>query len=70
MSIQNYELLRKISEREFAGLGMNVVAYIKAVHGDKFSIHAADGSSLGSSNSLDSAMETVYLSDLIPLSVH
>ncbi|MDR1031944.1 MAG: DUF1150 domain-containing protein [Holosporales bacterium] len=70
MLTENQDWLRKISEREFATLGVSVVAYIKPVQGDKFSIYAADGSNLGSSNSKDSAVQAVCLSDLIPVSVH
>jgi hypothetical protein len=70
MLTENQDWLRKISEREFANLGVSVVAYIKPVQSDKFSIYAADGSSLGSSNSKDSAVQAICLSDLIPVSVH
>lgn len=67
------EKLRHISSQEFAHLGMQDVAYIKAValNGESaFAIHAADGTQMAVMRDREVAMAAVRQHELEPLSVH
>jgi hypothetical protein len=62
-----------LSERDFALLGMNDLAYIRAVtveSGTGFMIHAADGSPLGVVADRETAFVAARQHGLEPRSVH
>ncbi len=64
---------RQMTNREFASLGLQDVAYVKAVHvdgQDVFAIHAADGRQIAIAATHVVAAATVRQNDLEPLSVH
>lgn len=61
------------SEIDFAELGLDDVAYVKAVtiNGRPgFTIHAADGTPMAMTNDHDLAIAAVIQNDLLPMSVH
>jgi hypothetical protein len=63
----------QITPKEFADLGVNHVAYIRAVDIEGvtgFSIHAADGTALGLLRDRDAAENAIRDLDLDPVSVH
>jgi hypothetical protein len=67
------ETLRDISTRDFAMLGFEGVAFVKAIEVDgktAYSIHAADGTEMGIMNDRAVAFAAVRQHDLEPLSVH
>lgn len=73
MSVSANEATIRISSGEFAGLGVNEVAYIRAVQVDgmaAFAIHAADGTALGVTQERAVAEAAVRQLDMQPLSVH
>ncbi|KAA5604826.1 DUF1150 family protein [Roseospira marina] len=64
-----------MSPRDFAQLGLNHIAYIRAVHGDDeddtgWAIHAANGQRIGLAPSHDLALAATRQHDMEPLSVH
>ncbi len=67
-------LMRHMSAREFALLGMEALAYVKPKQGDDnaviFAIHTADGNEVAVVANRDLALATVRQNDLIPVSVH
>ncbi len=65
--------IRTMSETELAILGLRDLAYVKPVVVDgehAYSIHAADGTTIGVSDDRDLAFAAVRQHDLEPLSVH
>lgn len=68
------DLLKQLSPREFLGVGMDQIAYIRPVllDGDMagFSIHAADGTQLSIVSSYNDAVMAARTSDLYPVTVH
>ncbi|HYD31753.1 MAG TPA: DUF1150 family protein [Azospirillaceae bacterium] len=66
-------LLRQLSSKELAALGMDHVAYIKMilVNGSvSYSIHAADGTPLTIMGERDTAIAAVKQHDMEPVLVH
>lgn len=73
MNAMNNEAPAKISEQEFARLGMSGLAYIRPVileTGAGFMIHAADGTALGVTPDRDTAFVAARQHGLQPQSVH
>ncbi len=69
------DILRHLSPKEFLGVGMNQIAYIRSIpaSGDDavFSIHAADGTQLSVVPSYrDAVLEVKASYDLMPVTVH
>ena len=67
------EVLKQISSREFALLGMNEVAYVKrVVVNDEagFAIHSADGTQIALIADREVALATIRQHDLEAVSVH
>lgn len=67
------EVLKQISSREFALLGMNEVAYVKRVMVNDeagFAIFSADGTQVAVLPDRDVAVATIRQHDLEPASVH
>lgn len=67
------ERWKQIPAQEFVALGMQNLAYIKAVTADDhpaFAIHAADGTLMAVMASRDLAEAAVRQHELEPLSVH
>ncbi len=76
MNMENTERTAKtnetpyLSERDFAALGMDALAYIKPAKGAGFMIHAADGTPLGTAETLELAAFAVRHHGLDPVSIH
>ena len=71
--MKEFEHVRQISTREFALLGMQDLAYVKAVLVNgvtAFAVHAADGTQVTVLPDREIALATVRQHDLEPLSVH
>ncbi len=67
------ERIRHMSPKDMALLGMQNLAYIKAVVIDGatgYAVHAADGTEIAVLTDRDVAFATVRQHDLEPLSVH
>lgn len=69
------ELIKELSSNDLLKIGMDQVAYIKAVDVENaqaphFSVHAADGSQLSIMDSYDMALATIEVNDLQPVTVH
>lgn len=67
------EKLRSISPKDFAGLGLNDVAFVKPVEADgarAFAIHAADGTAMAVVVSRELAFAAIRQHDLEPMDVH
>ena len=67
------ERIRQMSPKDLALLGMQDLAYIKAVVIDGatgYAVHAADGTEIAVLADRDVAFATVRQHDLEPLSVH
>lgn len=69
------ELLKELSIQDFLDVGLNQVAYIKRIErndlrADSFSIHAADGSQISIMDSYDTAVDSIRVNDLFPVTVH
>lgn len=65
--------LRHLSSKELAALGMDHMAYIKAVlhNGNtSYAIHAADGTPLTVMGELETAIAAIRQHDLEPVRVH
>ena len=63
----------QLSAQAFTALGLQDVAYIKAVERDgkpMVAVHAADGTELALADSRDLAMAFIRQNDLEPLSAH
>ena len=63
----------QISEQNFLALGVNDLAYIKAVEIDgqpRVSIHAADGTQVAVMPNRDAAIDTIIRNEMEPVSVH
>ena len=71
--MQFIEGIRQLSERELGLLGINDVAYVKAVADDgagAFAVHAADGTRIAVLANRDLAFVMVRQNDMEPVSVH
>lgn len=71
--MNTHEASRVMTVQELAAMGVQEVAYVKAVSHDgsiAYAIHAADGRPLAMVGSHDIAFATVRQNDLQPLSVH
>jgi hypothetical protein len=63
----------QLSHQAFAALGLQDVAYVRAVERDgkpMVAVHAADGTQLALADSRELAMAFVRQNDLEPLSAH
>ena len=70
--MDSIQRLKNISQREFALLGMNDLAYVKRVVVSdevKFAIHGADGTQLALAPSEELAYATIRQNDLEPVTV-
>jgi hypothetical protein len=68
-------LLKELSARDFLRIGMDEIAYVRAVSlsgADKkaFAIYAADGTQLSILDTMDMAMATLRHNDLVPVTLH
>jgi hypothetical protein len=71
--MNGFEKMREISSKEFAHMGMQDVAYIRAVvvnDEPAFAIYAADGTQVAVMSDREVAVATVRQHELEPLSVH
>lgn len=71
--MQFLEGLRELSEHELGLLGMEDLAYVKAVVVDgtaAFAVHAADGTQIAVMADRDLAFAVVRQHDMEPVSVH
>ena len=71
--MKEIERIRHMSSHELALLGMQDLAYVKAVFVNgvtAFAVHAADGTQVAVLPDRDVALATVRQHDLEPLSVH
>ncbi len=69
----NISLTATMSAADFAVLGMDDVAYVRAAPAGAaaaWAIHAADGRAIGSAPSRELALAAVLQNDLHPLSAH
>ena len=67
------EIIRDISTRDFATLGVEDIAFVKPVQANgttAYSIHSADGTEMGLVSDRNVAFAAVRQHDLEPLSVH
>lgn len=69
------DLLKQLSPKEFLGVGMNQIAYIRVIptgHEDDavFSIHAADGTQLSIVPNYEEAVMAARTNDLYPVTLH
>lgn len=66
------DLLKDLSIQDFLDVGLNQVAYIKRIDAvaGKFSIHAADGSQISVMDTYDTAIDSIRVHDLFPVTVH
>ena len=65
--------IRSISPEALAALGINQVAYVKAVeveHEQRYAVHAADGTGVTLFPSRELARLAIRQNDLEPVSVH
>ena len=65
---------RRLSEEQFAALGLNRIAYVKPVAGSDglitYEVHAAEGSKIAEIEDRAVAFAAVRQYDMEPLSVH
>ncbi len=69
----NHQHWHELTPDQFAALGVNDVAYVKAKEQDGeqvFAIHTADGNEVGVVSGRELAYVTVRQNDLEPVSVH
>jgi hypothetical protein len=69
----NVATLRSLSNRDFARLGADAMAYVRPVllnGAVAFSIHAADGTQIGAAPSLPLAAAAIRQHEMEPLLVH
>jgi len=59
-----------MSSTDFTNWGLSVVAYIRHLDQGNWTIHAADGTAIGSAPTRDTAFAVVRQNDLEPVSVH
>lgn len=70
------DLLKELTIQDFWDVGLNQIAYIKKIEGRNdagnniFSVHAADGSQLSVKESYDTAIASIRINDLFPVTVH
>jgi hypothetical protein len=73
MQMQTSEQLRHMTANDLAMLGMQDIAYVKAVVVDGaagYAIHAADGTQMALTGNRDIAFAVVRQNELEPVSVH
>ena len=68
-------LLKQLTMKDFANIGLDQVAYIKKVdreEGDEplYTVHAADGSQISVMDSYATALAAVQVNDLFAVTVH
>ncbi len=67
------DTLRQLTPKEFLGIGMNQIAYIRTIPaGDDeavFSVHAADGTQLSIVASYNDAVAAVRTNDMFPVTL-
>ena len=71
--MQTSETLRQMTSNDLAMLGMQDIAYVKAVVVDGtagYAIHAADGTQMALTADRDIAFAVVRQNELEPVSVH
>lgn len=64
------ELLKQLTIQDFLDIGLDQVAYVRQEDDKNFSIHAADGSQISVLDSYDTAIATIRVNDLHPVTVH
>lgn len=67
------DILRALTQRDFAAFGLQDLAYIKIINSKKgrmFEVHAADGTQLMKTKRRMEAVFAVEEHSLIPVSVH
>jgi hypothetical protein len=68
------DLLKQLSPKEFLGVGLNQIAYIRSIPtgGDEavFSIHAADGTQISVVPNYEEAIMAARTNDLHPVTLH
>jgi hypothetical protein len=64
------ELLKELTIQDFLDVGLNQVAYIKCSKDKSFSVYAADGSQISVMDSYDTAVASIRVNDLFPVTVH
>lgn len=64
------DLLKELSIQDFLSVGLDQVAYVKCIEEDNFSVHAADGSQISVMDSYDTAIASIRVNDLFPVTVH
>ncbi len=65
--------IRKITEQDFAALGLGEVAYVRPITIDgslAYAIHAANGRAMGALASDSAAKAAIRQNDLEPVSLH
>ena len=65
--------IRELSPQDFAGLGLNQIAYVREIEleGHRgFAIHAADGQRLTVVPTHEAAIAVIVRNDLEPVTVH
>lgn len=71
--MQEAEYAQTISAQDFMALGVNDLAYVRAMEVDgqtAFAVHAADGRQLTVLPSRELAFSTVLQNEMTPVSVH
>ena len=73
-SEEKLDFLKNLSPQDFLNIGMDQVAYIKELplspnEDQTFSVHAAVGTQLSVMNSYDTAIASVKINDLHPVTV-
>ena len=71
---ETLKLLKQLSLQDFLHVGMDQVAYIRAVEGDvpeagQHAIYAADGSQISVVESYDMAVAAIRMNDMTPITV-
>lgn len=75
--IENHKIksqqLRNLSPQDFLSYGVQDVAYVRQIHVDGragFAVHAADGTPLSVTNSLQDALHLIHHNDLDSVLLH
>ncbi len=69
------ELLKALSPKDFARIGMDEIAYVRPVSivgrgTDAYAVYAADGTQISVLDSMDMAIATLRHNDLVPVTLH
>ena len=73
------DMLKALSPRDFLRIGMDEIAYVRAVSlkglqpsdaKEAFAVYAADGTQLSVLDSMDMAIATLRHNDLVPVTLH